>query len=187
MAILFTFSRCVEAGLFDGAKRSSLTHGWWNDTHLAYIEPRCGSGEDIFSKIKTYPNSESAYLHTCFGHMPEQFLAYDFGEPVTLTRYSWSSSNGECPSSWTVHGTNEYPDVDTDMVLVDTERGHVCQSPEEMIRFEVDRAHGEYQYYVWKISESDDGNGDQESNDDNSNDGYVWGTILFYTSQGNIL
>ena len=164
-----------------------MTHGWWNDTHWAYSEQRCGSGEDIFSTIKTYPNSESAYLHTCFGHMPRQFLVYDFGEPVTLTRYSWSSSNGKCPSSWTVHGTNEYPDVDTDLVLVDTERGHVCQSPEEIIRFEVDRAHGEYQYYVWKISESDDGNGDQASNDDNSNDGYVWGTILFYTSQGNIL
>ena len=182
----FTCFRCIDSGLFDSARTSSLTHGWWNDTHWEYSDQRCRSGDDLFSTIKSYPNSESAYLHTCFGQMPQQFLVYDFGEPVTLTRYSWSSSNGECPSSWTVHGTNEYPDVDTVLVLVDTERGHVCQSLEEIIRFEVDRAHGEYQYYVWKISESDDGNGDQASNDDNSNDGYVWGTILFYTSQGNI-
>ena len=56
-----------------------------------------------------------------------------------------------------------------------------------MIKFELDKTDDEYRYYVWKISESDDGNGDKDSEDDNSNNGYVWGTIMFYTSQGNML
>ena len=126
--------------------------------------------------MKTYPNKESAYLDTCFGHMPKQFLVYDFGEPVTLTKYSWSGRRVECPSSWSVYGTNVFPDADTEMVLVDTEFGHACQSSGEMITFGVDLIEGDYRYYVWKMSKSDNGNGD--------NDGYVWDTIQFSTSQG---
>ena len=167
----------IAARDFDTAQRSNLTHGWWNDTEWTYVGPRCGSAEDIFNTIKTSPNTESAYLDTCFGNMPKQFLVYDFGEPVTLTRYSWAGRSGECPSSWTVYGANIYPDGDTDMFLVDTEKGHLCQASDEMIRFDVDATSDQYRYFVWKISESDNGNG--------NNDGYRWGTIQFFISQGN--
>ena len=108
--------------------------------------------------------------------MPNQFLVYDFGEPVTLTKYSWSGRSGECPSSWTVYGTNVYPDGDRDLFLVDTESGHLCQSSDDIITFGVDEVSSEYRYYAWKISESDDGNG--------NNDGYKWGTIQFFIAQG---
>ena len=173
----------LDGRLFDMAQRSKLTHGWWGETQWTYRGPSCGSGEEIFSTIKTNPKSESAYLDTCFGHMPNQFLVYDFGDPVTLIKYSWSNTkgawsiSGECPSSWTVYGTNTYPDADTDMFLVDTESGHSCQASDEMIPFGVDETSGEYRYYVWKLSESDNGGG--------NNDGFRWGTIQFYIGQGN--
>ena len=176
--VLPTFFLHIDARIFADPERNNLTHGWWDDTQWIYNEPRCGSGEDIFSETKTNPNSESAYLDTCFGHMPKQFLVYDFGEPVTLTKYSWSGRGGECPSSWMVYGSNVYPDTDTDIFLVDTENGHACQASDDMINFGVDDTGGEYRYYVWKISETDSGNG--------NNDGYRWGTIQFFISQGNI-
>ena len=166
----------IDAAFFESAQRDNLTHGWWDETEWTYKEPACGSGEDVFRKIKNSPNSESAYLDSCFSHMPKQFLVYDFGNPVTLTKYSWSGRGGECPSTWTVHGTNIYPENGTDMTLVDTESGHSCQSSDELINFEMDNTEGEYRYYVWKFSESDNGNG--------NNDGYKWGTIKFFISQG---
>ena len=63
------------------------------------------------------------------------------------------------------------------MFVVDTEHGHLCQASDEMIRFDVDATSDQYRYFVWKISESDNGNG--------NNDGYRWGTIQFFISQGN--
>ena len=162
--------------VFDGLRRSKLTHGWWDATHWTYRGPNCGSGEEVFSTVKTNPNSETAYLDTCFGYMPKQFLVYDFEEAVTLTKYSWSGRGGECPSSWTVYGANIYPDVGTDMTLVDTETSHSCQASEQMIDFEMDDVSGEYRYYVWKLSEMDLGNG--------NNDGYRWYTIQLFIGQG---
>ena len=108
--------------------------------------------------------------------MPKQFLVYDFEEPVTLTKYSWSGRGGECPSSWTVYGSDTYPEFGTEMSLVDTESGHSCQPSEQMIDFQMDNANKEYRYYVWKLSEVDQGNG--------NNDGYRWNTIQFFTNQG---
>jgi hypothetical protein len=75
-----------------------------------------------------------------------------------------------------VYGANIYPDVGTDMVLVDTETGHSCQASEQMIDFEMDDVSGEYRYYVWKLSEMDLGNG--------NNDGYRWHTIQLFIGQG---
>ena len=106
--------------VFDGLQRNKLTHGWWDDTHWTYRGPSCGSGAEVFMLEKTNPDSETAYLDTCFGHMPKQFIVYDFEAAVTLLKYSWSGRGGECPSSWTVYGANIYPDVGTEMFLVDT-------------------------------------------------------------------
>ena len=106
--------------VFDGLQRNKLTHGWWDDTHWTYRGPNCGSGAEVFNLEKTNPDSETAYLDTCFGYMPKQFLVYDFEEAVTLTKYSWSGRGGECPSSWTVYGANIYPEFGTEIFLVDT-------------------------------------------------------------------
>ena len=43
-----------------------------------------------------------------------------------------------------------------------------------MIDFEMDDVSGQYRYYIWKFSEMDQGNG--------NNDGYRWQTIQFYTA-----
>ena len=45
-----------------------------------------------------------------------------------------------------------------------------------MIDFEMDDASGQYRYYIWKMSEVDQGNG--------NNDGYRWQTIQFFIAQG---
>jgi len=161
--------------VFDGLQRSKLTHGYWDGTDLTYKGPSCGSGEEVFKLEKTNPNSESGYLDTCYFHMPKQFLVYDFEEAVTLSKYSWSTQDGECPSSWKVYGANIYPDDDTEMFLVDTESGHSCQANDQMIEFEMDDASEKYRYYIWKMSEQDKGNG--------NNDGYRWGTIQFFIAQ----
>ena len=73
--VLSTFILHIDARIFADAERNNLTHGWWDDTQWMYSGPRCGSGEDIFSETKTNPNSESAYLDTCFGHMPKHFAS----------------------------------------------------------------------------------------------------------------
>ena len=97
---------------------------------------------------------------------------------MTLTKYSWSGRGGECASSWTVYGANEYPQTGTNMFLVDTESGHSCQASGEMIDFEMDENGDAYRYYVWKISEVDQGNG--------NNDGYRWNTIQFFITKGEV-
>ena len=43
-----------------------------------------------------------------------------------------------------------------------------------MIDFEMDDVSGQYRYYIWKFSEMDQGNG--------NNDGYRWQTIQFYVA-----
>ena len=45
-----------------------------------------------------------------------------------------------------------------------------------MIDFEMDDVSGQYRYYIWKFSEMDQGNG--------NNDGYRWQTIQFFITQG---
>ena len=58
--------------------------------------------------------------------------------------------------------------------MVLTESGHSCQAEKQMIDFEMDDVSGQYRYYIWKFSEMDQGNG--------NNDGYRWQTIQFYTA-----
>ena len=177
--LLFTmmFRFFVVVSLFD-AQRNKLTHGYWDDSQWTYRGPSCGYGEGIFD-----PNNEDNYLDTCFGSstMPQQFLVYDFGTYVKLQKYSWSRSKlkQECPSSWEVYGANIYPDFDTEMFLLGTENNHLCSETVEMIEFEVNNTENTgYRYYVWKLSESDNVNGNR--------DGYQWGTIQFFTSPGEL-
>jgi len=163
--------------VFGGLQRNKLTQGYWDGSDLTYKGPSCGSGEDVFKLQKPDPDASYGvnFLDTCFSHMPKQFLVYDFEEAVTLSKYSWSTQDGECPSSWKVYGANIYPDNDTEMFLVDTESGHSCEANDQMIEFEMDDASEKYRYYMWKMSEQDEGNG--------NNDGYRWGTIQFFIAQ----
>ena len=173
---IFKFFLFVGTVLFSGLQRDKLTHGTWDTNAWTYKGPSCGSGAEVFLTEKTNPNSETAYLDTCFGGMPKQFLIYNFESAVTLTKYSWSGRGGECPASWTVHGTNDYPAggaYPTGLTLVDTESGHTCQTSGEMIDFSMDETGSSYQYYLWIVSAMDLGNG--------NNDGYRWNTIQLFT------